>query len=88
VIVHDWGALPECVEQSGGGFTYRTQQELVSAMERLQHNPSLRCELGERGYQGFLRWWSTEPHLDAYFAAIEEATELRRGREGLCASRS
>ncbi|MGI9146846.1 MAG: glycosyltransferase family 4 protein [Chloroflexota bacterium] len=88
VIVHDWGALPECVEQSGGGFTYRTQAELVHAMQRLQQDPALRSELGERGYQGFLRWWSAGPHLDAYFAAIDEAAELHRRREDMCTSQS
>ncbi|HEX8969494.1 MAG TPA: glycosyltransferase family 4 protein [Chloroflexota bacterium] len=80
VIVHDLGALSECVQQSGGGFAYRTPNELVEAMEQLLRHPELRRELGERGYQGYLRWWSEDPHLEAYFDAIEEARALARAK--------
>ena len=36
VIVRDLGGLPEVVSDSNGGFVYRTDQDLVQAMERLQ----------------------------------------------------
>jgi len=78
VIVRDLGAPPEVVADSGGGFTYRTQDELVEAMERLRTNPALRAELGSRGYEAWRRLWSEDAHLDAYFAAIEEARTARR----------
>jgi len=67
VIAHDLGALPEVIEDSGGGFVYRTDAELLAAIRRLTNAPELRGELGERGYQAFLRWWSREAHLELYF---------------------
>ena len=54
-VVRDLGALPEVVQDSGVGFVYRTDEELLSALNRLAASPALRAELGERGYPGFLR---------------------------------
>jgi glycosyltransferase involved in cell wall biosynthesis len=75
-IVHDLGALPEAVEESGGGFVYRTEADLSEAMERLRLDRRLRDELGSRGHEKWLARWSEEPHLDEYFSAIEEARAL------------
>lgn len=80
VIVRDLGALPEPVRESGGGFTYRTADELLEAMRALAASPRLRQELGERGYQTYRSRWSDDAHLDMYFEAIEEAGERRRAR--------
>lgn len=77
VIARDEGAVPELLHESGAGFTYHDERELVEAMEALRRDPELRRQLGERGYQGYLERWSVEPHLRAYFEAIEEASELR-----------
>jgi glycosyltransferase involved in cell wall biosynthesis len=79
-IVRDLGGLPEAVIESGGGFTYRTQHELLEAMESLRSKPELRAELGERGFQAYRERWSPEPHLKTYFELIDEATELRTRR--------
>ena len=76
VIVHDLGALPELVEESGGGLVYRTPDELLRAMESLRADPELRRELGQRGYKTWLRRYTEGAHLRGYFAAIDEA---RRG---------
>lgn len=78
VIVRDLGAIPEPVRESGGGFVYGTDTELVDAMERLRTDPRLRAELGARAYQAWRERWTEEPHLDGYFAAIEEARSLAR----------
>lgn len=79
-IVHDLGALPEAVRESGGGFVYGTPAELGEAMARVQGDAELRSELGERGHAGWLRLWSEEPHLGGYFEAIEEARQNRQNR--------
>jgi glycosyltransferase involved in cell wall biosynthesis len=71
-IVHDLGALPELIEDSGGGLTYRTIPELVGAIERLRVDPILRDELGRQGHAAWQRLWSEERHLDAYFSTIDE----------------
>ena len=76
VIVRDRGALPEPVVESGGGLIFRTDDELVEAMERLRLDPDLRRELGERGRAGWLQHWSEEPHLRRYFAAIDDAGKM------------
>ena len=41
VIVRDLGALPEVVNDSAGGFVYRTDEELLAAMRKLAASP--RC---------------------------------------------
>ena len=76
-IVRDLGALPEVVRESGGGFIYRTEGELLEALETLRSNPRLRAELGERGYRAFRERWSPDPHLRAYFELIEGVTDRR-----------
>ena len=75
-IVRDLGALPEAVRASGGGFVYRTEEELLEAMEALRTDRALRDELGRRGYEGWREHWAEEPHLNGYFAAIDEARVL------------
>ena len=81
VIVNDLGALPEVVYDSGGGFVYRTAQELRQAMKTLAEQPELRSELGQKGYDAFCRFWSAEPHLAMYFDFIREAMERRYATE-------
>jgi len=76
VVVHDLGALPEVVADSGGGITYRTAGELVDALERLRLDRALRDDLGARGRAAWLERWSEDPHIAAYLAAVDEAREL------------
>ena len=78
-IVRDLGALPEVVHDSGGGFTYRSDAELLAAIARLIGSPALRSELGERGYQAFVRWWSREAHLEMYFDMLRQVALRRFG---------
>lgn len=73
-IVHDLGALPEVIEDSGrAGIVYRTADELLDAMRRIRADPGLRTELGERGRDAWRERWSEEPHLEGYFEAVAEA---------------
>ncbi len=81
-IVRDLGGLPETVVESGGGFTYGSDDELLAAMESLRSNPLLRTELGERGYRAYRERWSPDPHLAAYFDIIDGVTEGRALRVG------
>lgn len=80
VIVNDLGALPEVVEESGGGLVYRTQEELLDAMEALRVGPARRSELGGRGHAAWRAHWSEDPHIDAYGEAIEELLEQADGK--------
>jgi glycosyltransferase involved in cell wall biosynthesis len=73
MIVRNLGALPEAIEDSGGGFTYRTDAELVQAAKVLLKSDDLRCELGQKGYEGFLRYWCPEAHMKLYFGYLQRA---------------
>jgi glycosyltransferase involved in cell wall biosynthesis len=75
-IVHNLGALPEVVEEAGGGLVYRTPAELVDALEALRTDPGRRQALGGAGHDALVRLWSEEAHLESYFALIEEARRL------------
>jgi glycosyltransferase involved in cell wall biosynthesis len=77
IIVRDLGGMPEAVEDSGAGFTFRSDEELRTAMRTLQTSPELRSQLGEKGYHAFLAKWSEGPHLDAYMSIIEAETRAR-----------
>lgn len=79
VIAHDLGALPEVIHDSGGGFVYRTDQELLSAIRRIATSPALRSELGEKGYQAFVRWWCREAHMELYFDFLRKAAIKKFG---------
>ena len=79
-IVRDLGGLPETVQESGAGFVYRDDVELLEAMESLRNSRTLRDELGERGHRTYLERWAPEPHLRAYFDLIDEARAARERR--------
>ncbi|MBI2833641.1 MAG: glycosyltransferase, partial [Acidobacteria bacterium] len=51
VLVTAFGALPEVVQESGGGYVYREDEELASMLETLRAHPDLRDELGRRGHE-------------------------------------
>jgi glycosyltransferase involved in cell wall biosynthesis len=72
VIVNDLGALPEVVEESGGGFVYKNSTELIAAMQSLAGNSELRNELGNNGYAAFLKLWNEDAHLEQYLKLIAE----------------
>ena len=78
VIVNNLGALPEVVEDSGGGFVYQTQDELIDAMKLLAENTSLRNELGKSGYKAFLKFWNEDAHLTQYLEMVSTLREKRR----------
>jgi glycosyltransferase involved in cell wall biosynthesis len=80
VIVRDLGALPEVIHDSGGGFVYRTDDELLDAMSRLLGSSRLRSELGMKGYRAFVESWSTRAHLEKYFAYLNRAALKKFGR--------
>jgi len=77
VIVRDLGALPELIQDSGGGLVFTTGDQLLAAIHSLAHSPVLRAELGQKGYDGFLRSWCREAHLRAYFALLEAAAQKK-----------
>jgi glycosyltransferase involved in cell wall biosynthesis len=80
VIVRDLGALPEVVEDSGGGFIFRDEEQLLDAVSRIAASPRLRSELGESGYRAFVEQWSPEAHMDLYFGFLNNTAKKKFGQ--------
>lgn len=72
VIAHDLGALPELIDESGGGWTYRTQPELLDALEQARLDPVERARRGALGRSTWLERYTENPHIAAYLALIDE----------------
>jgi glycosyltransferase involved in cell wall biosynthesis len=81
IIVRDLGGMPEAVEDSGGGFTFRTDAELVAAMSALQRSPALRAEMGDKGHAAWMRQWSEAPHIEAYLSIVGEERRRRSAQD-------
>lgn len=79
VIARDMGAFTEVVEQSKGGFLYRTGDELRTAMDRLRTDPQLRREMGELGYQAYRKRWTEDAHFEGYFRLLEDTALTKLG---------
>jgi len=79
VIARDIGALPEIVNESGGGIIYRTEDELVGALFQLSTSRTFRDQLGNRGYNAFLLRWSRDAHLASYFLLLNETARAKFG---------
>lgn len=79
VIVRDLGALPEVVRDSGGGFVYQSDEELLEAIRRLAQSPTLGNELGEKGYRAFTRYWCREAHMKLYFEFLRSVASRKHG---------
>ena len=85
VIVNDLGALPEVVEDSGGGFVYADSAQLKDAMSKLASDPDLRKELGDKGHAAYQKYWNEEAHLEKYLGLIKELQIQRLGSKArLC----
>lgn len=80
VIARDRGGLTEIVDDSGGGILFRTEEELLTAIDRLGRAPEERTRLGERGYGAFLRFWSREAHMKQYYGLVEQTARTALGR--------
>lgn len=81
VIVNDLGALPEVVNESNGGFTYKSDDELLASIRKLAEDPDLRNELGENGYRAYLERWTEDSHVRQYFELIRAIKDRRVAEE-------
>lgn len=80
VIVHDLGALPEVVHDSGGGLVYTGEEELERAVDILAHDHELRNRLGQRGFEAYLKYWTEDYHCKSYFGLIHDIQKSKGGR--------
>jgi len=80
VIVNNLGALPEVVEDSGGGMIYDTEEQLLAAIQTLATDDTLRDELGRNGHEAFLKYWNEESHIRQYMQLIEQVSEKSKNQ--------
>lgn len=77
VIVRRLGGTHEAVEDSGAGVVYETEDELVSAMDRLLSDPSFRDECADRGYRAYRARWDADAHIGQYLALVRRLLDSR-----------
>jgi glycosyltransferase involved in cell wall biosynthesis len=84
VIARRIGPFPEIVDQSGAGELFANDEELVTAMHRLQ-NVSLdrRAELGARAYRACRDRWSEDVVVTRYLDLVIQAAHARAARRGI-----
>lgn len=78
-LVRNLGALPELVGDTGAGFTYDSEAELGSLLERLTNDQQLRLGLSQRARAAYLATWTLDQHLRRYLSIIDELAD-RKGR--------
>jgi len=77
VIVSNMGGMPKVIDDSGGGFVFNTEKELIAAMDKLMDEPSLREQMGARGHQALQEKWSADAHIPRYLGLIEDIVSRR-----------
>ena len=70
--------MPESIEDSGGGFVYRSDEDLLESMRRLLDDTILRDELGARGYTAYQTQWTTDAYLERYLGLIGRLAQAKR----------
>jgi glycosyltransferase involved in cell wall biosynthesis len=70
VLLRNIGGFPEIIQESRGGLLFDTEAELVSALDQLLADLSWQAELGRRGYEAYLKNWTTKAHLNKYLNLI------------------
>jgi len=78
VIVRNRGGMPKVIEESGGGYVYDTEKELLRAMDQFWGDQNLRDALGRRGYEALQHKWRAEPHIQHYLELIKQIATARR----------
>jgi glycosyltransferase involved in cell wall biosynthesis len=76
-VARKLGAIPEIIEESGGGLLYDTDTELQAAIQKLLTDASHRQLLGLRGYQAYLRNWTADAHVERYLKLIGQIATAR-----------
>jgi len=79
IIVRNAGGMPELVQESGGGYVYGGDEDLLGFVRELGASPALREQLGENGFRTYLRCWSVDAHMRRYWDIVNEAARRRFG---------
>lgn len=79
-IVRDLGSMPDMITESGAGFTYRSDAELIHSMDQLLDSPELRQRLGRLGREAWVARWSPDAHLERYLRLIDDLRQCPDGK--------
>ncbi|WP_413876587.1 glycosyltransferase family 4 protein [Albidovulum sp.] len=85
VIARRLGPFPEIVERAGAGALFRTGDDLLAAMRRLQSDPAHRAALSQAARDAFAAHWREDRVMAAYGAAFARAA-ARKGDRALAAA--
>jgi len=77
-IVRNMGGMPKIIEESGGGFVFNTDEDLLHAMDQLIEDPGLRHKLGQQGNAAFNQQWTADAHIPLYLGYVERVLESRK----------
>ena len=69
-IVRYSGGSRDIIDNTGGGFVYNNDDELLSNIIKLNSNISLRNELGHKARAGYESLYTEEKHIDDYMDII------------------
>jgi glycosyltransferase involved in cell wall biosynthesis len=81
VIVRDHSSLREFVDNYGGGFTFSTEDELRSAIDRLRNDRELRDGLGQQGRAAYDAEFGEEPFLKHYVRVVRALLNKKQAGE-------
>jgi glycosyltransferase involved in cell wall biosynthesis len=78
VIVRNHSSLREFIENHGGGFTFSTEDELRSAIDRLKNDPGLRDRLGQQGRAAYDAEFGEGPFIEHYLSVVRQLLYMKR----------
>lgn len=71
-LVRNSGGSRDIVDQTGGGFVYQTDEELIAYVKQLDADPELCDKLGARARQGYESFYTEDKHIKSYLNIIKE----------------
>jgi glycosyltransferase involved in cell wall biosynthesis len=80
VIARDIGPLPEIVLRAGGGAVFKTPDELIAAMQKVQSDPAQRAAWAEAGQRAYADHYCESVVVPQYFEIIRRAAERKNDR--------
>jgi len=69
-IASDVGLLPELVRNHNAGIIFRTEDEFLAALDRME-NPSLRAEFVEPCLRAYRAEYTPKKFLERYYGVLE-----------------
>jgi glycosyltransferase involved in cell wall biosynthesis len=82
VIVRNHSSLSEFIDNYGGGFTFNTEEELRSAIEKLRYDTELCNGLGSQGHAAYEAEFGEGPFIKNYLAEVRDLLAAKKKPDG------